>query len=267
MTGKIPTAAVKSAAAVLLAIGSLAITAGGASAALTRVVYNNLNTVAPTVNGLPNEDTYSLDSEHFPVGGMVEFTKRPGVLKSLTTQVDSFTCEHGVYSFENCYTARPQKKFHYEMTAEVYEVGAHNEAIGPIATSTATFKLPYRPTTNVTCLSTGEGKGFGPNCDVGGVLATIVFKRFTPATAVLPEKAIITITAGSNPAADIVNVGLQASYKEFAGGEFVEEPAAHGGVPEVGSDPLPEAIFTNGLINETEDWRGFQPVFEVTAAL
>jgi hypothetical protein len=197
---------------------------------------------------------------------MVEFSPRPGTLKSLTTQVDSFTCEHGVYSLENCLTLHPTKKFHYQMTASVYEVGPHNEALGsPIATSTETLKLPFRPTTDTTCPATVEGKGFAPNCDVGGVLATVTFKKFTPA-AVLPEKAIILLNSTSeNSPSDIVNVGLQASYKEFKNGEFVEEPAADGGVPSVGSDPLPEAIFTQGLLNAGSDWQGYQPVFSVLA--
>jgi hypothetical protein len=265
MNGMIPMSHVRLAAA--LSVGCLAISVGVASAAPAKVVYSNLNTVAPTVNGHPNQDTYSLYSGYFPVGGMVEFTRRPGVLKTLTTQVDSFTCEHGSYSLENCYTARP-KKFTYQLKASVYEAGPKNEEVGPIATSTAKFKLPFRPTTNVTCPGTSEGKGFGVNCDVGGVLATIRFKHFTPAV-VLPEKAIITITSTpSDPASDIVNVGLQASYKEYdtSDEEFVEEPAADGGVPAVGSDPLPEAIFTKDAINEESDWKGYQPVFEVTAA-
>jgi hypothetical protein len=264
MTGKIPMTASRLAVAVLMTSGALAITTATAGAAPAKIVYDNLNTVAEKVKGLPNEDTYSLDSENFPVGGMVEFSKRPGVLKSLTTEVDSFTCEHGSYALENCYTTKPGKRFHYQMTADIYEVGPHNEEIGPIASSTATFKLPYRPTTNVECPPTAEGKGFGPNCDVGGLLATITFKRFTPVT-VLPEKAIITIT-NSGVSSDIVNVGLQASYKEYNEGKFVEEPAADGGVPLVGSDPLPESVFLKGALNTAPEWLGFQPVFEVTAA-
>lgn len=250
--------------AILMTSAALAITTGAAGAAPAKIVYDNLNTVAEKVNGLPNEDTFSLDSENFPVGGMVEFTKRPGVLKRLTTEVDSFTCEHGEYQRENCYTTRPGKRFHYQMTADIYEVGPHNEAIGPIASSTAAFKLPYRPTTNVSCPATEEGRGFGANCDVGGVLATITFKHFTPA-AVLPEKAIITIT-NSGVSSDIVNVGLQASYKEYKEGNFIAEPAADGGLPLAGSDPLPESVFLKGVLNTAPEWLGYQPVFEVTAA-
>jgi hypothetical protein len=264
MTGKIPSIAGRLAVAILMTSGALALTTATAGAAPAKIVYDNLNTVAETVNELPNEDTFSLDSENFPVGGMVEFSKRPGVLKRLTTEVDSFTCEHGEYQRENCYTTRPGKRFHYQMTADIYEVGPHNEEVGPIASSTATFKLPYRPTTKVGCPATEEGRGFGANCDVGGVLATITFKHFTPA-AVLPEKAIITITS-SGVSSDIVNVGLQASYKEFKDGEFIAEPAADGGVPLVGSDPLPESVFLKGALNTAPEWLGFQPVFEVTAA-
>ncbi len=266
MNGMIPRTAALGAAA-LLAAAIAAVGAATASASPPVVVYNNLNTVAVLVNGHANEDTYSLDYEYFPMGGLVEFSKRPGVLKSLTTEIDSFTCEHGLYYLENCYTLHESKKFSYELTADIYEVGPSNEPVGPpIATATQKFKVPYRPTTNVSCPATSEGKGFGGNCDVGGYLAEIKFSKFAR-HVVLPEKAaiVITNTAGDS-ASDIVNVGLQASYKEYNNGEFVAEPAADGGVPAVGADPLPNDIFVRGALNEEAGgWEGFQPVFEVTA--
>jgi hypothetical protein len=51
------------------------LTAAGAVSA-AEVAYNNLNTVAPTVNGLPNEATFSLDDQNFPVGGLVAFAPK-----------------------------------------------------------------------------------------------------------------------------------------------------------------------------------------------
>ncbi len=270
MTGKIPTIAGKLVAAILLAVGSLAITAGAASAAPATVVYSNLNTVPATVNGHPNEDTYSAAPFEFPFGGMVEFTHRPGTIKSLTAQVDSFTCEHGVYNLENCYTAHSSRKFSYELTASIYEVAAGEEPGAVVASSTATFKIPYRPTTNVSCPATPEGKGFGVNCDVGGYLATVTFKHFPPA-AVLPEKAIIMIksTVSDNPS-DVVNVGMQSSYKEWdealgPGYEgFIPEPPLYGGIPSVGEDPLPEDAFVRGKLS-AGGWEGYQPVLQVVA--
>jgi hypothetical protein len=258
MTERIPGRLSALIGAIAMMIGCLAITAGAASA--TEVAYNNLNTVAPTVNGLPNEATFSLDGQNFPVGGLVAFAPTRGhAIKSLTAQLDVFACEHGVYSLENCYTLR-NKRFPMEWTASIYEVGPGNTIGTLLTSSTATFKLHYRPTTNVSCPSTPEGKGFGANCDVGGQLNTIAFKHFSPAS--LPAQAIVTLTS---PSADVVNVGLQASYKEFAGGEFVTEPAANAGVPAVGSDPLPEDIYTAGTLN-AGGWAGFQPVFEVTVS-
>jgi hypothetical protein len=81
----------------------------------------------------------------------------------------------------------------------------------------------------------------------------------------LPEKAIILITNTLHEGAgDYVNVGLQESEGGYVEGKWVNVPAADGGVPAVGSDPLLTAIFYNGIVNES--WEGGQPVFEVTAA-
>lgn len=247
--------------AILMVLGCLAITAGAASA--TEVAYNNLNTVATTVNGTPNESTYSYDYELFPFGGQVELASSGHAAKSLTTQLDVFACEHGIYTLENCYTLKPKKKFSMEWTASIYAVGAGNTVGALITSATATFKLLYRPTTNVSCPSTEEGKGFGANCDVGGRLTTVTFKKFSPA-AKLPSKVIILLSNSCGGCSGVpVNVGIQASYKEFAGGKFVEEPAANGGVPLVGTDPEPEDAYTGGALN-VGGWAGFQPVFELT---
>ncbi|HLM85144.1 MAG TPA: hypothetical protein VK272_03035 [Solirubrobacteraceae bacterium] len=264
MTGKIPTRLTIGFLGIVVAIVSLAIGASAASA--TSVVYNNFNTVPSVVNKFLDQDTYSTPPFEFPFGGMVEFTKRPGAIKSLITQVDSFTCEHGVYNLENCFTANPSKKFKYQLTASIYEVGTENEPVGPIATSTETFKIAFRPTTNVSCPATSEGKGFGGNCDVGGFLQTIKFKKFTP-KAILPQRAIILITSTrADKPEDVVNVGVQTAYKEYdvTHEEFVAEPPLDGGIPEIGADPFPEGAYVLSKFAAT-GWAGFQPVFEVTA--
>jgi hypothetical protein len=257
MTGRIPKRLATLAG--LLTVACLAVGVGTASAATEEVAYNNLNTVAATVNGRPNTDTYSAYSGYFASGGFggeVEFGQTLyAQIASLTTQLDVFQCERGVYYSENCYTRKPNKKFKMQWTASIYKPGVKGELLSLITKATATVKLHYRPTTNITCPATPEGKGYGANCDVGGYLQTITFKNFSP-MAELPLDAVILLSADSTP---VVNVGLQASYKEFAEGEFVEEPAI--GLPKVGSDPSPTDAWVNGK-RET-GWAGYQPVFEV----
>ncbi len=251
------------AGAMLLAIGCLAVSGTPASAS-NEVAYNNFNTVPSTVNGKANEDTYSLDYENFAFGGQVALAKT-GVAKDLKTQLDVFTCEHGVYSLENCLTLKSNKKFTMGWTAKIYSVGAGN-AVGTLLTSaTATFKLKFRTSTNVSCPATEEGKGFGENCDVGGQLATVTFKHFAPKVA-LPSNVIILLENACGACeGKPVNVGVETSYKAFSGGKFVEEPPANGGVPAVGTDPTPEGAYDKGLFEAT-GWTNFQPVFELTVS-
>ncbi len=247
----------------LVAIGVLAFAASAASAH-TEVVYSNFNVVPSVVNGHPNTDTYSAYINYFPFGGLVEFKPTALSLKSVIVQVDSFSCETGEYQYENCRTPKENKKFKEKLTASVYAVGKENEPEPtPLATSTEEFKLPYRPSTNITCPMTEEGKGYGPNCDVGGILATVTFKHFTPEVA-LPEKAIVLISAPSRSEweAHPVNVGLETSFKAFEAGKFVEEPPENGGKPEWGSDPLPEDAYVVGKVES--GWANYQPIIEVT---
>lgn len=243
-----------------------ALTSDSASAA-GEIAYNNLNTVPATVNGKPDEDTYSQDYEAFMHGGMfggqIETANTNSrVVKSLTTQVDVFACEYGEYWYENCYTLHEHKRFTQEWTADIYEVGEDNQPGALVATAKTVAKLHYRPTTNVSCPATVEGKGFGANCDVGGFLQTITFKKFTDSRP-LPIRAIVLLTNGCEACAGkVVNVGLQSAYKEFSGGEFIAEAPADGGVPAVGSDPLPESIYYNSAFEAT-GWSELQPVFEL----
>jgi hypothetical protein len=251
----------------VVAMLAFAVVAAGSAEAVTEVAYNNLNTVPSSVNGKPDEDTYSQDYEAFMGSGMfgsqIETAiTNSRVVKSLTTQLDVFACEHGEYQLENCYTVHPTKKFTQMWTASIYEVGAGNEPGALVATAKTTAKLHYRPTTNVSCPATGEGKGFGANCDVGGYLQQITFKQFTQSKP-LPVKAIVLLTNGCEACSGkIVNVGLQTAYKEFSGGEFIAEPPAAGGVPAVGADPLPESIYYNSKFEAT-GWAQLQPVFKL----
>jgi hypothetical protein len=246
--------------------GIVTVGVSGASAA-PEVAYDNLNTVPAMVNAKPDEDTYSQDYEGFAgagmFGGQVETVNTNSrLLRSLTTQVDVFACEHGEYQLENCFTLHEKRKFTQEWTAKIYEVGAGEELGALVATGTTTARLRYRPTTNVTCPATSEGKGFGANCDVGGFLQTIAFKKFTQVKP-LPTRAIVLLTNGCEACSGkIVNVGLQTAYKEFAGGQFVAEPPADGGTPAVGADPLPESIYYNSKY-EASGWKEFQPVFKI----
>ena len=150
------------------------------------------------------------------------------------------------------------------LIADIYEVTSDNEEGALVASSIERFKLHYRPTTKVTCPPTPEGKGFGENCDVGGYLDTVTFKKFSPA-AVLPERAIITITsAPGDSASDVVNVGTQSAYKTFEDGEFVPEAPLDEGKPLNRQRPAPRRRRSSGARSQ-EGMAGFQPVLQVLA--
>jgi hypothetical protein len=269
MNGMTPTRFAKSLAATLVVAGSLCAGVATASAG-AEVIYNNLNTVATTVNAFPNEDTFSecfACNGHQSVGGEVELGGTDRTIKSLTAEVDSFLCENyaegGAYNSEGC-RSKPKKKFTEAMTVKVYAVTGTNQRGALLAESSTVAKIPYRPTTKLNCPDTGEGRGFGPNCDVGGALGIVKFKHF--AYNVLPAHGDVIVELNTGARGEgVVNVGLEESYKEYKAGEpepFIGELGT--GMPSVGGQPLPEEIFANGDLRGP-GYTGAQPVFEIVA--
>lgn len=71
-------------------------------------------------------------------------------------------------------------------------------------------------------------------------------RPWSPSVA-LPQKVIILLNNSCGDCTGLpANVGLQASYKEFKGGEFIEEPAAEAGIPAVGANPVPKMSTSTG---------------------
>lgn len=231
-----------------------------ASASAREVVYNNQNAV-PKV-GAKTEDTWSQSYagyDYTSVGGMVEFGGTARTLKTISVEVDNFVCGFGEYEFENC-RSKENKKFKFEMTVKVYEVKGTEERGAKLAEATATAKLPYRPTTNVGCPDVeGEGKGFGANCQVGGILGSVEFRGFSGVT--LRAKAIIELVPSSTSVP--VNIGVEAA-ESGESGNWQALPGS--GAPEVGKQPLANEIFANGLATPAVEAVGWQPVFVVEAA-
>ena len=243
---------------VLIAICSFAVAATAASA--KEVIYNNQNTV-PKV-GTQTEDTYSQCYEGCGLtsaGALVEFGGTNRELKTITAEVDSFKCEIGVYYLESC-RSKAGRKYQFELAVKVYRLTGTDERGALLAEATGTFKIPYRPTTNVACPKTGEGKGFGSNCDVGGFLSSVKFRGFSEVE--LPNEAIIELVSPS--ANGYVNLGQEEAYKEYVSAheEYVGLPGS--GKPEIGKNPLANDMFQNGVA--VEGFEGAQPVLQVEAA-
>jgi len=260
-----------------LAAAVAAVAPGATAATTSQVAYDNFNTVPKTVNGHRDESTLSAPSMFLPFGGVVEVAATSNrVIGTLATQVDNFVCEHGDRLTDTCLTANPKTKaMAYGLEARIYGAGPQGEPVGsPVATSTETFKLTYRPSTNPSCPATSQlpghpNKGFGVNCDIGGVLETVTFRHFTPSVA-MPAKAVVEITnAPTDPPATtvIIGVGTQTAYKGWSpeplleGGTFLTEPPRNGGVPAIGHDPNPTEAISEGIL--VGEYTGLQPVFKV----
>lgn len=274
MIGKIPTRSLRLGATILVALGALMISVATASAA-EEVIYNNLNTVATTVNGFPNQDTFSQSyggGGVTSVGNVLSFAGFDRKLRKVTTEIDSFKCEKGEYQYENCYS-KPGKHFRYPLTLRVYEINPGFSRSHLIGQHTETFKMPYRPTTDVHCPATPEGKGFGNNCDVGGVLSKITFKL---AGITVPQYALLEVRNATPE--EPINLGLEEAYKGYntTTDEFEGVPGTY--TPAVGFDPLGKEKLVLGcedppspFCNAPEDsgifggYEGALPVFEVMA--
>lgn len=246
MYGRIPTRAAKLAAAILVAVGALAISAGAASA---MVVYNNVPKTLPA--NFASIGFEATSTSEF--GGEVELTKsspkKPEAL-TVTAVMSSWACENGSWSADNCVTA-PGATFKWPITVKLYNVGAGGEPVGPIAQETEEFAIPYRPSASPECRgelagtwwsTQGKGKHVTHSCS-NGIAAPITFAPLTLAAPV-SNKLIVSIaynteTYGAHPTGtegpeNSLNVALSESWE---------------GTLTKGADPT-EGLYANSNWNE-----------------
>jgi len=277
-----------SAAAILVASAVMAVASGSASATLTPI-YNN------TPKTLPGSFA-SLGFECCQVsqfGGQVGFkAPLPGKVwknPKVTVVLDSWACEHGNVTNENCKTINGNK-FELPIRFSIYHVGPGNSVGEPIASGSKVFKIPYRPSVSQICNATVNVKGGWYDKKEGkcyhGFATKISFALKVPK---LPENAIIsfaynTSDYGAEPQGpkpcnsteegcpyDSLNVAVHQAGEEFAA---APEPGT-------GTYPDPQEVYiastysalfcAPGLPNGTFGpsgpcWNEEQPVMTVAAA-
>jgi hypothetical protein len=265
MTGRIPARAAKLAAA-FLAVAAFS-AAATASAGAAELIYSNTESTPPA----PAVVSASFEAEgKSSFGGLVELggtaRKNPGVVITM----DSWACETGNWFAYTCHT-EPGKTFAQPITVSINALGAGNTVGALLATNTKTYKIPYRPSANLSkCTGPANlGKWYAKGkCWTSKAARILMPLR----AATLPSQVIITVAFNTSDYGavpqrpqpcnsteqgcpyDSLNVGVQDGF---------EKPA--GTAPTVGGPyPDPNETFDSGVAEA--GWEGFQPMFEVKAS-
>lgn len=152
--------------------------------------------------------------------------------------VSSWACEEGTgWAAENavvCVTT-PGSTFAVPITLNIYDP---NDDMSLVDSTTKTFNIPFRPSTNPECTATVNGQGYGDDCFLG--LAHVITFDLTGVTA--PDEIVYgvawnTASFGYDP----IGNGAECQAAQYAGCDSsllnlgVEGTAP----PEVGTDESP----------------------------
>ena len=139
-----------------LAAMALVVAAGSALAANGKsVIFDSATPNGPKTN-LPS---YGPTAYSFTTIGD-EINLAPDTARSLnsvTVTLSSWACQQGSWNGKDCVT-QPGATFAQEMTLKIYD--AHD--LTPIATSTQSFDVPYRPSASPKCTDADAGKWMSP---------------------------------------------------------------------------------------------------------
>jgi hypothetical protein len=281
MIGRIPKRAAKLAVAILAATALMAVAAGAASAA---TVFNNFESTASSKQAVSslNIPQYAISA----FGAQVGFTHAT-TPSTVSVLLSSWACQSGEYGNGTCATSTGAT-FELPITLNIYKVqgtGPGEEAITTganqpgalIASHTQTAKVPYRPSTNKKCPTTGgEGNDaygwrYHGKCYNGDAF----YLNYTEAelgNVRLPEKVIISVaynpteglTTEAKTAALSLNVGLNMTPTNVLKGEL---PLASAEQVYINSTEcgLYEPFATGsscGTFTLASEWN-YQPVFKV----
>jgi hypothetical protein len=170
----------------LAAMSMVGFTAVSASAAVPKpIVYNSIP--KNLAGNYPSQPFQAQQTSEF--GDIVTFA--PGTtssLKQVTLVMSSWACQQGTWN-SGCSTT-PGAKFTVPITLTVYNAGVGATPGSVIATSTKSFKIPYRPSADPTCAAPEKYKATDGICYNGkAVRISFAFGGQT-----LPAEAIWGVT-------------------------------------------------------------------------
>lgn len=254
MTRIIPVRVAGLAAATLVVIGVLAMSAARAGAA-SEVIYNNIPAPLPGNLVSVGNEAYSMSE----IGGEVEFAGANRKNPVVTVAMSSWACFSGHWYSNNC-SSSSLNKFEWPVTFAIYEVGPENTVGAKIAGGSRIYKMPYRPSKSSKCTGENAGKWYGMGkCWNGKAFKISLGLK----VAKLPSKAIVSVSYnttnhGPNPvgetACNTSNAGCFYDSLNVA----LTQPSEGGAT--VGADPT-EAVFVNSTYPEMFCEGGTQGLF------
>ena len=245
MTGKTPRRAGRVIAALLATAAVSA--AGAASASASEVIYNSIP--SPTPGNVPSVGFEATSAAEF--GGLVKVEGTARKNPVVTALMSSWACQSGTWNGFNCSTTAGAK-FEWPIMFNIYEVGPGDTVGVKIASGSKVFKIPYRPSANLTrCTGKNTGKWFGKGSCFNGKAAKI---SLSLQLAKVPEEVIVSISYNTSDHGYAPVGTATACHSEPQGCPYdslnlglTETSETE---PTVGSDPLPNDVFWNTTVGE-----------------
>jgi hypothetical protein len=211
------------AALVAAAISVIATSAmAGGTPVKASVVYNSIIPNGPAAN-LPSVGPEAYAFNEF--GNQITLAGTARHLTSVTVTMSSWACFSGSWDAGNCSTPTGAT-FPQPITLNIYDP---SDTVNPIATSTQTFAVPYRPSASAKCATMGfTGKWYSPGTKTcfNGLADNVTFTSFT-GNLTLPDSVVYGIVYntrdyGPNPTAvagpaDSLNIALSTDADVSAG--------------------------------------------------
>jgi uncharacterized repeat protein (TIGR01451 family) len=183
-----------------LAAMALVVAAGSALAANGKsVIFDSTNPNGPKTN-LPSygPTAYSFTT----IGDKIALEGTARSLNSVTVTLSSWACQQGSWNGKDCVT-QPGATFAQEMMLKIYDA---SDLTTPIATSTQSFDVPYRPSASPKCTATDAGKWMSTKEGCKNGLANDVTFNFS--NVKLPDTVVYAISYNTGGPADSLNVAV-----------------------------------------------------------
>lgn len=219
---------------------ALFITLLGASSALGQVIYDS--TVNPQPGNLPSVGAEAYAFEE--IGDAINFAGTARRAKNATVTMSSWGCQSGNWYSATCVTT-PGATYSIPITLNIYAAGSPTPG-ALLATTTQTFAIPYRPSSDNTNCTGGRWYQSSTGLCFNGLASNITFD-LTALNLILPNSAVYGVTYdttsyGPNP------IGNSAAcYSTSAGCFYDSLNVALAPVVTVGTKTFPDTLYWNNF--------------------